>query len=142
VWKNCLGKRERETLICGLVGDSTAHEFLTVAEEIKHLASVKEIISTPRGELHKVIPATINGLHGMAYALAASVNAGNLGGIMNVVDALDELPEFSHGSLPLADVQTLTGSLVLERALKLGLDCSEDLAFISFDEKRRGERRA
>jgi hypothetical protein len=34
VWKNCIGKREREILICGLVGDSTAHEFLTVADEL------------------------------------------------------------------------------------------------------------
>jgi len=32
VWKNCIGKREREILICGLGGDSTAHEFLTVAD--------------------------------------------------------------------------------------------------------------
>jgi hypothetical protein len=32
----------------------------------------------------------------MAYALAASVNAENLSRIMNVVDALDELPGSSH----------------------------------------------
>jgi hypothetical protein len=78
----------------------------------------------------------------MAYALAASVNAENLSKIMNVVDALDELDGAAHNGLPLADVQTLTGSLVLERALKLGLDCGDDLAFIRFDEKRRGDQRA
>ena len=39
---------------------------------------------------------------------------------------LDELPGSSYNWLPLADVQSLTGSLVLERALKLGLDCGED----------------
>ena len=77
----------------------------------------------------------------MAYALAASVNAGNLSKIMIVVEALDELPGYSYNWLPLADVQTLTGSLVLERALKLGLDCGEDPAFIRFDEKRRGDHR-
>jgi hypothetical protein len=71
VWRAVAGKRDREILICGIVGDSTAHEFLTVADEIKHLASVEKIISTPRGRLHKVIPTTINGLYGMAYALAA-----------------------------------------------------------------------
>ncbi len=142
VWKNCIGKREREILICGLIGDSTAHEFLTIADELKHLASVEKIISMPRRQLHKVIPSTINGLHGMAYALAASVNAGNLSKIMNVVDALDELPGSSHNGLPLADIQTFTGSLVLERALKLGLDCGDDPAFIRFDEKRRGDHRA
>ncbi|HZF38762.1 MAG TPA: hypothetical protein VE715_08055, partial [Blastocatellia bacterium] len=142
VWKNCVGKREREILICGLVGDSTAHEFLTVADELKHLASVEKIITTPQRQLHKVIPATINGLYGMAYALAASVNAVNLPKIMDVVNALDELPGSSHNGLPLADVQTLTGSLVLERALKLGLDCGDDPAFIRFDEKRRGDHRA
>jgi hypothetical protein len=142
VWKNCIGKREREILICGLVGDSTAHEFLTVADELKRLASVEKIINTPRPQLHRVIPATINGLYGMAYAMAASVNAGNLSKIMNVVNELDELRSSSHNGLPLADVQTLTGSLVLERALKLGLDCGDDPAFIRFDEKRRGDHRA
>jgi hypothetical protein len=142
VWKNCIGKREREILICGLVGDSTAHEFLTVADELKHLASVEKIVSTPRRQLHKVVPATINGLYGMAYALAASVNAENLSKIMNVVDALDELGGTAHNELPLADVQALAGSLVLERALKLGLDCGDDPAFIRFDEKRRGDHLA
>ncbi len=142
VWKNCTGKREREILICGLVGDSTAHEFLTVADELKHLASVEKILSTPRRQLHKVVPATINGLYGMAYALAASVNAENLSKIMNVVDALDELGGTAHKELPLADVQALAGSLVLERALKLGLDCGDDPAFIRFDEKRRGDHLA
>jgi hypothetical protein len=99
VWKNCIGKREREILISGLVGDSTAHEFLTVADELKHLSSVEKIISTPRQRLHKVVLTTINGLYGMAYALAASVNAENLRKIMNVVDALDELrgTSYRHG---------------------------------------------
>ncbi len=142
VWKNRIGKREGEILICGLVGDSTAHEFLIVADELKHLASVEKIITTPRRQLRKVIPTTINGLYGMAYALAASVNAGNLSRIMNVVDALDELPGSSHNGLPLADVQALAGSLVLGRALKLKLDCGDDPAFIRFDGKRRGDHRA
>jgi hypothetical protein len=78
----------------------------------------------------------------MAYALAASVNARNLSKIMDVVNALDELPGSSHNGAPLADIQTLTGSLVLERALKLGLDCGDDPAFIRFDEKRRGDHHA
>ena len=125
-----------------LVIEPTAHEFLTVADELKHLASVEKIITTPRRQLHKIIPATINGLYGMAYALAASVNAVSLPKIMDVVNALDELPGSSHNGLPLADVQTLTGSLVLERALKLGLDCGDDPAFIRFDEKWRGDHRA
>jgi hypothetical protein len=141
VWKSVAGKRDREILICGIVGDSTAHEFLTVADELRHMASVEKIVSTPRGRLHKVVPATINGLYGMAYALAASVCAGNLTKIMGVVDALDELRGSAHNGLPLADVQTLAGSLVLERALKLGLDCGDDPAFIRFDQKRRGDHR-
>lgn len=139
VWNNSIGKREREILISGILGDSTAHEFLTVADELKHLASVEKIISTPRRQLHKVIPTTINGLYGMSYAMAASVNAVNVSRIMEVVEALDELRGSAHNGLPLADIQTLAGSLALERALKLGLDCSDDPAFIRFDEKRRGD---
>ena len=53
------------------------------------------------------------------------------------------MPETSQGRVALdVDFETLTGSLVLERALKLGLDCGDDPAFIRFDEKRRGDHRA
>jgi hypothetical protein len=125
-----------------LVGDSTAHEFLTVADELKHLALVEKIITTPRRQLHKVVPATINRLYRMAYALAASVNAEDLSKILNAVDALDKLGGGAHNGLPLVDVQALAGSLVLEHALKLGLDCGDDPAFIRFDEKRRSDHQA
>jgi ATPase family associated with various cellular activities (AAA) len=140
VWKNVAGKREREILICGIIGDSTAYEFLMVADELKSLATVERIVSTPRHQLHKVVPTTINGLYGMAYALVASVNAENLSKIMKVVDALNELRGSSHDGLPMADIQTLAGTLVLERALKLGLDCGDDPAFLRYDEKRRGDQ--
>jgi len=103
------------------------------------MASVEKILETPRRELHRVIPTTINGLYGMAYALAASVSEGMLEAIIEVIDALDELRGSEHDRLPMADIQTLAGSIVLERALKLKLDCSEAPAFISFDAKRRGE---
>lgn len=132
-------KREREVLTGGIVGDATAHEFLTIAEELKNLASVEKILSTPVRGLHKVIPASINGLYGMAYAFAASVSAASLSRLLEVVDALDGLRGSAHNGLPMADIQTLAGSLVLERALKLGLDCSNDPAFLSFDAKRRGD---
>lgn len=139
VWKNVVGKREREVLICGIIGDSAAHDFLTLADELKSLASVEQIISTPRRQLHKVIPTKINSLYGMAYALAASVSAEKLSKIMEVVNALDELPGSSHDGLPMADIQTLAGTLVLDRAYKLGFDCGDDPAFIRYDEKRRGD---
>jgi hypothetical protein len=75
----------------------------------------------------------------MAYAFAASVSAASLGRLLEVVDALDGLRGSAHNGQPMADIQTLAGSLVLERALKLGLDCSNDPAFLSFDAKRRGD---
>jgi MoxR-like ATPase len=139
VWAAVKTKREREILIGGIVGDATAHEFLIVAEELKNLASVEKILSTSVRGLHKVIPATINGLYGMAYAFAASVSAATLSRLLKVVDALDGLRGSAHDGLPMADIQTLAGSLVLERALKLGLDCGDDPAFLSFDAKRRGD---
>jgi hypothetical protein len=71
--------------------------------------------------------------------LAASFSAASLSRLLKVVDALDGLRGPAHDGLPMADIQTLAGSLVLERALKLGLDCGDDPAFISFDAKRRGD---
>lgn len=142
VWQQVTGKRERTILLCGILGEATAHEFLTVADELKHLASVEKILATSRRQLHRVIPTTINGLYGMACALAASVNQLTLSPILEVVNALDGLRGAAHNGLPLADVQTFAGSLVLERALKLGLDCGDDPAFLRYDQKRRGEQGA
>lgn len=96
----------------------------------------------PRRQSDEVVPATINCLYGIAYALTASVSAVNLSRIMSVVDALDELHGSPHNELPLADVQALACNLVLERALNLGLDCGDDPAFSRFDEKRRRYHRA
>lgn len=140
IYAGVRAKRPRELAVCGVVGDGVAQEFLAVAEEIAHMASVEKILATPRGELHRVIPTTIGGLYGLAYALAASVDGARLGAIMEVIDALDVLDGSAHDGLPMADVQALAGSVVLERALKLKLDCGEHPAFISFDAKRRGDR--
>jgi len=140
VWQHITGKRERTILLCGILGDATAHEFLTIADELKHMASVEKILATSRRQLHRVIPATLNGLYGMSCALAASVSDLTLIPILEVVNALDGLRGAAHNGLPLADVQTFAGSLVLERALKLGLDCGDDPAFLRYDQKRRGEQ--
>lgn len=139
VYQTVGSTRIRQIAVAGIVGDATAHEFLTIASELAHMASVEKILETPRRELHRVVPTTINGLYGMAYALAATVSQRTLTAVLEVVDALDELRGSDHDRLPMADIQTLAGSIALERALKLKLDCSDDAAFLSFDAKRRGE---
>jgi hypothetical protein len=139
VWKTIKSRRLREITISGIVGDAVATDFMTIAEEIASMASIEKILETDLVDLHRVIPTTINGLYGLAYALAAAVTKGTLGKIMDVVDALDRLKGHKHDGLPIADIQTLAASVVLERALKLKLDCSEHPAFIRFHEKRCAE---
>lgn len=141
VYKTIKSRRMREVTLAGIVGDATAYEFLTIAEEVSAMASVEKILGTNVLNLHNVIPTSLNGLYGLAYALAAAVDRKTLGPVMEVVNALDELRGRQHDSLPMADIQALAGSVVLERALKLKIDCSEHPAFIKFDGKRRGDQR-
>jgi hypothetical protein len=140
VYKTIKSRRMREVTVSGVVGDATAYEFMTIAEEVSAMASVEKILETNVLNLHNVIPTSLNGLYGLAYALAAAVDRKTLGPIMEVVNALDELRGHKHDSLPMADIQALAGSVVLERALKLKIDCSEHPAFMRFDGKRRGDK--
>ena len=140
VYTTIKSRRMREVTISGIVGDATAYEFMTIAEEVSTMASVEKILETNVLNLHNVIPTSLNGLYGLAYALAAAVDPKTLGPIMEVVNALDELKGRKHDGLPMADIQALAGSVVLERALKLKIDCSEHPAFMKFDGKRRGDQ--
>jgi midasin (ATPase involved in ribosome maturation) len=137
IWKTIREKRLREVTISGIVGDSAASEFMTIAEEVAQMATIEKILGTHALDLHRVIPTTLNGLYGLSYSLAAAVTRETLNRIMDVIDALDALKGKKHDGLPMAEVQALAASVVLERALKLKLDCSEHPAFIRFDTKRR-----
>lgn len=58
---------------------------------------------------------------------------------MHIIAALTELESTAHDGLPMADVQILTLSLVLERALELNLDVSEHPAFVKLNAMREAE---
>lgn len=139
VLKQVRSRRSRELIVAGLVGDAVAAEFFLIAEEVAGLASVETILKTGRKELHKVIPTTLSGLYALAYAFASSFSRDSASPILNVVAALDELEGDAHDALPMADVQTLALSLVLERALGLGLDVSEHPAFVKLNALREFE---
>jgi MoxR-like ATPase len=139
VLKRVKRKRSRELIVSGLVGDAVAHEFFIIAEEVAAMTSIETILATNRRELHRVIPTTISGLYALAYALTSSFNRQSASQILYVVEALDELEGTAHNALPMADVQTLALSLVLERALALGLDVSEHPAFLKLNQLREDE---
>ncbi len=139
VVKHLKGRRSRELVVAGLVGDGVAHEFFTIAEEIAGMATVETILKTSRSELHRVIPTTIAGLYALSYALTASFKRESASQILHVIAAFTELAGSAHNALPMAEVQTLALSLVLERALWLGLDVSEHPAFVKLNHRREVE---
>ena len=139
VFKTVTPRRSRELIVAGLVGDGVAHEFFTIAEELTGMASIQTILTTSRHELYRVIPTTIAGLYALAYALTAAFNRETASAILNLVAALHELQGSAHDSLPMADVQTLALSLVIERALNMGLDVSEHPAFLRLNRLREAE---
>ncbi len=139
VIQNVRRQRTRELIVAGLIGDAVAHEFFTVAEEVANLATLKTILSTPLRDLTRVIPNRIAGLYALAYALAAGFNRETAGQVLGVIAHLTELAGSQHDALPMADIQTLALSLVLERAMGLGLDLSEHPTFISLNRRRELE---
>jgi MoxR-like ATPase len=139
VLKQTRRRESRELIVAGLVGDGVAHEFFTIADEVAGLATVETILKTSLSQLQRVIPTTLAGLYALAYALSASFTRQTAGQILQVVAALTELEGYTHDALPMAEVQTLTLSLVLEKALALGLDVSEHEAFIRLNRKREAE---
>jgi MoxR-like ATPase len=139
VLKVTKGKRVRELIVAGLIGDGVAQEFFTIAEEVAQLASVQTIIGTGLKELHRVIPTTIAGLYALGYAFTASFNRETASPILHIIAALTDLEGSAHDGLPMADVQILALSLVLERALELNLDVSEHSAFVKLNAVREAE---
>lgn len=139
VMKVAARKRVREIAIAGIIGDAVAAQFFLTADELATMASVEKILATPLEQLDRVIPTTISGLYALSYALTAAVDAKNGGKILDVIWELKNLHSQEHLGLPLADVQAFTATQVINRMLKLGLDCTEHPAFIAYDQEREAE---
>lgn len=132
-------KHLRHLAVAGIIGDSVATEFMMMAEEIKNMKSVDELLDIQRKtpeKLAKHLPATLNGLYALAFAMTSSANEETAVEILELINRLDEQKGEQFSLLPMRDLQTMAGSLLLDKIWKAGWKVENSTAFWRYNEKR------
>lgn len=132
-------KRIRQLAVAGIIGDSVAAEFMLLAEEIAQLKSVDELLEIQRrapSRIGKYLPDTINGLYALSFAIATSATEETAVQLLELVNRLDELSDERFSILPMRDLQTMAGSLLLDKIWKAKWKVENSKAFWRYNEKR------
>ena len=134
-------KRTKHIAVAGIIGDSVAAEFMLLAEEVKNMKSVDELLEiqqTTPSKIGKYLPDTINGLYALSFAVASRASSDTAVELLELVNRLDELTDERFAALPMRDLQTMAGSLLLEKIWKAGWKVEQSKAFWRYNEKREG----
>ncbi len=132
-------KRVRHLAVAGIIGDSVAAEFMLLAEEIKNMKSVDELLEIQRKtplRIAKYLPDTINGLYALSFAIATRATDETAVELLELVNRFDEQTGERFYALPMRDLQTMAGSLLLDKIWKAGWKVENEQAFWRYNEKR------
>ncbi len=132
-------KRTKHLAVAGIIGDSVAAEFMLLAEEVKNMKSVDELLEIQRKTPSKIgsyLPDTINGLYALSFAVASRASSDTAVELLELVNRLDEQTDERFTALPMRDLQTMAGSLLLEKIWKAGWKVEQSKAFWRYNEKR------
>ncbi len=132
-------RRVKHLAIAGVIGDSVAAEFMLLAEEIKNMKSVDELLEIQRktpARIGKYLPDTINGLYALSFAIATSASSDTAIQLLELVNRFDEQKDARFARLPMRDLQTMAGSLLLDKVWKSGWKVEHSSAFWRYNEKR------
>lgn len=133
------GKNLRQIAIAGIIGDSVAAEFMLLAEEIKGAKSVDELLEIQRQSPDKIgrhLPATLNGIYALSFAMTTRATEGTAEELLELINRFDEQTIEPFTLLPMRDLQTMAGSLLLEKVWKEGWKIENSKAFWRYNEKR------
>ncbi len=132
-------KNLRQIAVAGIIGDSVATEFMMLAEEIKNMKSVGELLDIQRKTPQKLgnhLPATLNGIYALAFAMTAAATEKTAVELLELVNRLDEQEAEQFSILPMRELQTMAGSLLLDKIWKEGWQVENSAAFWRYNEKR------
>lgn len=135
-------KRTRYLAVAGIMGDAVATEFIMLAEEIKNTKSVGELLEIQRktpSRVEKYLPNTINGLYALSFAIATIANENNSIELLELINRFDELADERFAAMPMRDIQTMAGSLLLEKIWKEGWKIEHSKEFWRYNEKREAD---
>ena len=132
-------KRVRHLAVAGIIGDSVAAEFMLLAEEVKNMKSVDELLEIQRktpSKISRFLPDTVNGLYALSFAVASRASEETAVELLELVNRFDEQRDERFAALPMRDLQTMAGSLLLEKIWKSGWKVEQSEAFWRYNEKR------
>lgn len=132
-------RRVKHLAVAGIIGDSVAAEFMLLAEEIKNMKSVDELSEIQRENpagIGKYLPDTINGLYALSFAIATRATEETAIQLLELINRLDEQKDAQFAGLPMRDLQTMAGSLLLDKVWKAGWKVENSNAFWRYNEKR------
>ena len=132
-------KNLRQIAVAGIIGDSVAAEFMMLAEEIKNMKSVDELLKIQRETPNKIgkhFPASLNGLYALSFAIATSATEETAVELLELINRFDEQTTEVFMLLPMRDLQTMAGSLLLDKIWKEGWKVENSKAFWRYNEKR------
>lgn len=132
-------KRTKHLAVAGIIGDSVAAEFMMLAEEVKNMKSVDDLLEIQRktpSKIGKFLPDTVNGLYALSFAIVSRASEEIAVELLELVNRLDEQPDERFAALPMRDLQTMAGSLLLEKIWKAGWKVEQSKAFWRYSEKR------
>lgn len=132
-------KRTKHLAVAGIIGDSCAAEFMLLAEEVKNMKSVDELLEIQRktpSKIGRFLPDTVNGLYALSFAIATRASEETAVELLELINRLDEQTDERFIALPMRDLQTMAGSLLLEKIWKAGWKVEQSKAFWRYNEKR------
>lgn len=132
-------KRVRHLAVAGIIGDSCAAEFMLLAEEVRNMKSVDELLEIQRetpSKIGRYLPDTINGLYALSFAIATRASEETAVELLELVNRFDEQTGDRFAALPMRDLQTMAGSLLLDKIWKAGWKVENSKAFWRYNEKR------
>lgn len=132
-------KNLRRIAVAGIIGDSVAAEFMMLAEEIKSMKSVDELLEIQRKTPDRIgrhLPSTLNGLYALSFAIATRVTEENAEELLELINRFDEQTGENFALLPMRELQTMAGSLLLDKIWKEGWKVENSKAFWRYNEKR------
>lgn len=133
----------RQIAVAGIIGDSVAAEFMLMAEEIKNMKSVEELLEIQRKTPDKIgnhLPTTLNGLYALSFAIATGATEETAVELIELINRFDEQTIEAFAFLPMRDLQTMAGSLLLDKVWKESWKVENSKAFWRYNEKREAAK--
>lgn len=132
-------KRVKHLAVAGIIGDSVASEFMLLAEEVKNMKSVDDLLEIQRktpSKIGRFLPDTINGLYALSFAIATRASEETAVELLELINRFDEQLNERFAALPMRDLQTMAGSLLLDKIWKAGWKVENSKAFWRYNAKR------